>query len=66
MVDSLLKRSPDLNVLDYCLWNAINRRMRTQEKGFPREVQGDKASIPPEAQADSIESADIARKGGCR
>ena len=28
--DSLPKRSPDLNVLDYALWNAINLRMRAQ------------------------------------
>ena len=30
------KRSPDLNVCDYALWNAINRSMRRQEKNFPR------------------------------
>ena len=35
----MLKRSPDLNVLDYCLWNAINRRMRTQERAFPKKFR---------------------------
>ena len=39
VVDSLPKRSPDLNVLDYCLWNAINRRMRTQERAFPKKFR---------------------------
>ncbi len=28
----LPRRSPDLNVLDYCLWHEINVRMRKQEK----------------------------------
>ena len=31
----LPKRSPDLNVLDYCLWHEINVRMRVQERKFP-------------------------------
>ena len=31
----LPKRSPDLNVLDYCLWHEINVRMRAQESEFP-------------------------------
>ena len=26
------RRSPDLNVLDYSLWHAINERMREEEK----------------------------------
>ena len=30
------KRSPDLNVCDYALWAAVNRKMRRQEKKFPR------------------------------
>ena len=30
----LPKRSPDLNVLDYCLWHEINTRMRVQERMF--------------------------------
>ena len=30
------KRSPDLNVLDYAIWAAINRKMRRQERSFPR------------------------------
>ncbi len=33
-VDSLPKRSPDLNVLDYTLWSEIIRRMRAQERSF--------------------------------
>ena len=32
--DSLPKRSPDLNVLDYALWNATHRRMRAQESKY--------------------------------
>jgi hypothetical protein len=28
------KRSPQLNVCDYALWDQINRRMRNQEKRF--------------------------------
>ena len=34
VVDTLPRRSPDLNVLDYSLWRAINVRMRQQEAGF--------------------------------
>ena len=34
IADSLPKRSPDLNVLDYALWNAINRRIRGQETKY--------------------------------
>lgn len=30
------KRSPDLNVCDYALWNAVNKKMRQQEMAFPR------------------------------
>ena len=30
----LPRRSPDLNVLDYSLWHAINVRMRKQEATF--------------------------------
>ena len=33
-VMELPPRSPDLNVLDYSLWNAINRRLRKQEAKF--------------------------------
>ena len=29
------KRSPCLNVCDYFLWSAVNRRMREQEQAFP-------------------------------
>ena len=32
--DSLPRRSPDLNVLDYSLWHTSNLRMRRQEKSF--------------------------------
>ena len=35
-VFSIPKRSPDLNVCDYALWNAVNRKMRKQERSFPR------------------------------
>ena len=30
------KRSPDLNVCDYALWSAVNRKMRRQEKSYSR------------------------------
>ena len=44
VTDDLPKRSPDLNVLDYSLWRAINVRMRAQEASFPsgmRETQAE-------------------------
>ena len=34
LVDSLPKRSPDLNVLDYSLWKKIDTRMREHERSF--------------------------------
>ena len=34
VTDDLPKRSPDLNVLDYSLWNEVNKRMRLQERAF--------------------------------
>ena len=34
-VIALPPRSPDLNCLDYCLWNLISKKLRTQEKAFP-------------------------------
>ena len=33
----LPRRSPVLNVLDYCLWHEINQRMRQAERGFPKD-----------------------------
>ena len=39
ITDSLPKRSPDLNVLDYCLWSEINKRLRQQEKSFRKSKQ---------------------------
>ena len=44
VTDDLPQRSPDLNVLDYSLWHAINVRMRAQEAPFPsgkRETQAE-------------------------
>ena len=35
VTDDLPKRSPDLNVLDYSLWKAVNMKMRETEKAFP-------------------------------
>ena len=35
-VFELPPRSPDLNVLDYSLWAAINKRLREQERNFPK------------------------------
>ena len=34
--DSLPRRIPDLNVLDYSLWHEINQRMRAEEKSFAK------------------------------
>ena len=34
---ALPKRSPDLNVMDYAVWTAIERRMRKQEKKWPAD-----------------------------
>ena len=34
--DDLPRRSPDLNVLDYSLWRAINIAMRAQERTWPQ------------------------------
>ena len=31
-VFTIPKRSPDLNVLDYCIWTEIEKRMRRQER----------------------------------
>ena len=30
------KRSPDLNVLDYAIWTEVEKRLRDQEKAFPK------------------------------
>ena len=35
-------RSPDLNVLDYALWSAINRAMRLQERSFRKSKRESK------------------------
>ena len=37
--EDLPRRSPDLNVLDYSLWHAINERMREEENQFPAKRQ---------------------------
>ena len=42
MTDELPWRSPDLNVLDYALWHAINVRMRQTEASWPK---GKKESV---------------------
>ena len=34
-VVSLLRRSPDLNPLDFSVWNEVNTRMRHQEAAWP-------------------------------
>lgn len=36
VTDDLPRRSPDLNVLDYSLWHAINVKLRAQEAAFPK------------------------------
>ena len=37
VTDDLPPRSPDLNVLDYALWHAINVKMREKEASFPKD-----------------------------
>ena len=40
ITDDLPRRSPDLNVLDYSLWHAINLQMRAQERALsPRKAE---------------------------
>ena len=41
----LPKRSPDLNVLDYSLWKAVNDRMRAAEQTFPKAFRETKAAF---------------------
>ena len=41
-VMELPPRSPDLNVLDYCLWHTINTRLRKQEAEFPKNKKESK------------------------
>ena len=41
----LPKRSPDLNVLGYSLWKAVNDRMRAAEQGFPKGFRETKAAF---------------------
>ena len=36
---ALPKRSPDLNVMDYAIWKAINRKMRAQERRMKRSTR---------------------------
>ena len=38
----LPRRSPDLNVLDYCLWHEINVRMRQKEAQMPKNTKESK------------------------
>ena len=37
------KRSPDLNVLDYAIWKQVTRKMRAQEKKFPKSKRETRA-----------------------
>jgi transposase len=39
----LPKRSPDLNVLDYSIWKEVNRRLRRQERAWPRRKRESRA-----------------------
>ena len=45
VADSLPKRRPDLNVLDYALWNAINRRMCAQEAKYRKAKKEATSSV---------------------
>ena len=31
------KRSPDLNVMDYCIWANIEKKLREQERSWPAD-----------------------------
>ena len=45
VTDSLPKRSPDLNVLDYSLWSEINKRCRKQESAFRKTKKESKQAF---------------------
>ena len=42
---ALPKRSPELNVMDYAVWTAVERRMRAQEKKWPAGKQETRAEF---------------------
>ena len=42
-VFSIPKRSPQLNVCDYALWTEINKRMRRQERRWPKGAKETRA-----------------------
>lgn len=42
VTDDLPRRSPDLNVLDYYVWHAVNMRMRAQERTFRKSFKESK------------------------
>ena len=49
-VFTIPKRSPDLSVMDYGIWKAVNRRMRAQERKFPAikvETKAEFVGAPP-------------------
>ena len=39
------RRSPDLNVMDYAIWSGVNRRMRRQEKRWPKSKKETRAQF---------------------
>ena len=39
------KRSPDLNVLDYAIWTEVEKRLRDQEKAFPKTKKETRAEF---------------------
>ena len=60
-------RSPDLNVLDYYVWSAINKRLREQEAKFPANKKESKEAylkrlratdlgLPPSEVKDAMRS----------
>ena len=52
--EDLPRRSPDLNVLDYSLWHAINERMREEENQFPTNRQETKEQHSERLRATSL------------
>ena len=45
VTDDLPRRSPDLNILDYFIWNAVNRAMRKQERSFKKNFKETKSAF---------------------
>jgi hypothetical protein len=54
---SVPKHSPDLNVLDYRIWADINRRMRRQEKSWPKSKMETRAECKMRLQRTAVRTS---------